>query len=64
MNAAEDRRFLPEGIPVPGAAPALSYAGTPLITSAQLVVGTFAVLAHNSAQFQPEHLTLLEVLGR
>ena len=33
-NAAEDRRFTPQGIPVPGATPCLSYAGTPLITSA------------------------------
>ncbi|MGC1463907.1 MAG: PAS domain S-box protein, partial [Terracidiphilus sp.] len=63
-NAAEDRRFLPQGIPVPGAKPALSYAGTPLITSAQQVVGTFALLAVKPNQFQQEHLTLLEILGR
>ena len=63
-NAAEDRRFLPQGIPVPGAKPALSYAGTPLITSAQQMVGTFALLAVKPNQFQQEHLTLLEILGR
>jgi len=63
-NAAEDRRFLPQGIPVPGARPAFSYAGTPLITSAQQVVGTFALLAIKPRLFQPEHLTLLEILGR
>ena len=63
-NAAEDGRFLPQGIPVPGAKPALSYAGTPLITSAQQIVGTFAMLAVKPNQFQQEHLTLLEILGR
>jgi PAS domain S-box-containing protein len=64
QNAAEDRRFLPQGIPLPGARPSLSYAGTPLITSAQQVVGSMAVLALKPNQFKPEHLTLLEILGR
>ena len=63
-NAGDDRRFLPEGIPVSGAKPCLSYAGVPLITSAQQVVGAFAVLAIKPNQFQPEHLTLLDILGR
>ncbi len=63
-NAAEDRRFLPRGITLPGARPSLSYAGTPLITSAQQVVGTLAVMAIKPDQFKPEHLTLLEILGR
>jgi len=63
-NAAEDRRFGPQGIAVPGVKPALSYVATPLITSAQQIVGTFAVLATKPNLFQPEHLTLLEVLGR
>ena len=63
-NAAEDRRFLPQGIPVPGAKPCLSYAAAPLITGGQQVAGTFAVLASKPNRFQPEHLTLLEVLGR
>ncbi len=63
-NATEDRRFPPQGISVSGANPCHSYAGTPLTTSAQQVVGTFAVLAIKPNQFQPEHLTLLEVLGR
>ena len=63
-NAGEDRRFLPEGIPLSGAKPCLSYAGVPLITSAQQIVGTFAVLSAKPNQFQPEHLTLLEILGR
>jgi PAS domain S-box-containing protein len=64
VNAAEDRRFLPQGIPLVGAKPCLSYAGTPLITSSQEVVGTMAVLATKPGQFKPEHLTLLEILGR
>ncbi len=63
-NAGEDTRFPPEGIPLTGAKPCLSYAGTPLISSSQQVVGTLAVLARNPGQFKPEHLTLLEVLGR
>lgn len=63
-NAATDSRFLPQGIPVPGATPCLSYAGVPLITSAQQVVGTFALLAIRPDQFKEEHLTLLEILGR
>ncbi|HUV68979.1 MAG TPA: PAS domain S-box protein [Terracidiphilus sp.] len=63
-NAAEDRRFLPQGISLPGARPCLSYVGTPLITSAQQVVGTMALLAVRPDQFKPEHLTLLEILGR
>jgi PAS domain S-box-containing protein len=63
-NAAEDRRINPLGIQLPGAKPCLSYAGTPLITSAQQVIGTMAVLAIRPDQFRPEHLTLLEILGR
>jgi PAS domain S-box-containing protein len=63
-NAAEDRRFLPQGIPLVGAKPCLSYAGTPLITSAQQVVGSLAVLSIKPDQFKSEHLTLLEILGR
>lgn len=63
-NAGEDSRFLREGIPLSGAKPCLSYAGTPLITSTQQMVGTLAVLSTKANQFKPEHLTLLEILGR
>jgi two-component system sensor histidine kinase VicK len=63
-NAGLDSRFLPQGIPLSGGKPCLSYAGTPLITSTQQVVGTLAVLSVKSDQFKPEHLTLLEILGR
>ena len=63
-NGGKDPRFLPSGIPVPGAKPALSYAGTPLITSTRQVVGTLAVLALPPERFRTEHLTLLEIIGR
>ncbi len=63
-NAGQDPRFLPQGIPLSEARPCLSYAGTPLITSTQQMVGTLAVLSVKPDQFKPEHLTLLEILGR
>ena len=63
-DAGRDPRFPPEGIPLNGAKPCRSYAGIPLIDSAQHVIGTFAVLAHEPGQFSKEHLTLLEILGR
>jgi len=63
-NAGQDPRFPPEGIPLFGAKPCLSYAGIPLITGNQSNQGTLAVLARGANQFKPEHLTLLEVLGR
>ncbi len=63
-NAGEDSRFLPQGIPLNGARPCLSYAGTPLVTSTQQVIGTLAVLSVEANHFKPEHLTLLEILGR
>lgn len=63
-NASEDPRFPPDGIPLAGAEPCLSYAGVPLISSTQQIVGTLAVLARHPLQFPPEHLTLLEILGR
>ena len=62
-NAGQDPRFPPEGISLFGAKPCLSYAGIPLITGAQRT-GTLAVLARDANEFKPEHLTLLEVLGR
>ena len=63
-DAGQDPRFPPDGIPVIGAEPCRSYAGTPLISSSREVVGTLAVLAREPDRFKPEHLTLLEVLGR
>ena len=63
-DAAEDSRFSPEGIEIPGGERCRSYAGVPLLSERHQVVGTLAVLARQPGQFRPEHLTLLEVLGR
>ena len=63
-DAGQDSRFPPEGIPLPGAGPCLSYAAVPLIASEQQTIGTLAVLARKPGAFKPEHLTLLEILGR
>jgi PAS domain S-box-containing protein len=63
-DAAQDTRFPHEGIALSGAEPCRSYAGTPLITSAQEVVGSMALLAREPDRFSQEHLLFLEVLGR
>ena len=63
-DAAEDGRFSPEGIEVPGAERCRSYVGVPLISERQQVVGTLAILAQKPEQFRPEHVTLLEVVAR
>jgi len=63
-DAAQDDRFPPAGVPLPGAKPCRSYAGVPLISSAQQAIGTLAVLAREPGRFSLEHITLLEVLGR
>jgi two-component system, OmpR family, sensor histidine kinase VicK len=63
-DAGQDGRFPPAGIPLIGAKPCRSYAGVPLISSAQQVIGTLAVLAREPNRFNQNHITLLEVLGR
>jgi PAS domain S-box-containing protein len=63
-DASRDPRFPPEGIPLTGASPCLSYAAAPLIAGDEQTIGTIAVLAKKADQFKPEHLTLLEILGR
>jgi PAS domain S-box-containing protein len=63
-DVARDAHFPPTGIPVPGARPCRSYAGTLLIGPDQQIIGTFAILAEQPNRFNQEHLTLLEVLGR
>jgi PAS domain S-box-containing protein len=63
-DAAIDPHFPPSGIPVPGARPCRSYAGTPLIGPDGQIIASFAILAEKPNRFNPEHLTLLEVLGR
>ena len=64
VNAAKDGRFPKEGLQLAGASNCLSYAGVPLVHSTQQIVGTMAVLSRAPDQFTPEHLMLLEVLGR
>jgi two-component system, OmpR family, sensor histidine kinase VicK len=63
-DASKDRRFPHEGIPLMGARPCRSYAGMPLITSSQQVVGTLAIYALEPERFSAEHLTILEILAR
>lgn len=63
-DAGNDPRFPPGGIPLAGAEPCLSFAGAPLMAGDQEPVGVLAVLARKAGQFRPEHLTLLEILGR
>jgi PAS domain S-box-containing protein len=63
-DAGQDPRFPPEGIPLPGARPCRSYAGTPLLTGANQIVGTLAILSPEPNQFSSEHLALLEIVAR
>jgi len=63
-DASQDPRFPPEGIPLAGASSCLSYAAAPLISGDEQTIGTFAVLAREGGVLKPEHLTLLEILGR
>ena len=63
-DASQDPRFPPTGIPLPNADPCLSYAGVPLLSGDMQIVGTLAMLARTPNRFKPEHLTLLETLGR
>jgi PAS domain S-box-containing protein len=63
-DAGEDARFPPTGVPLLGGKNCRSYAGVPLISSAQQVIGTLAVLAREPGRFNAQHITLLEVLGR
>ena len=63
-DAGRDPRFPPEGIPLTGASPCLSYAATPLIAGDQQIIGTLAVLARRPGAFKQDHLTLIEILGR
>jgi PAS domain S-box-containing protein len=63
-DAGQDPRFPPEGIPLAGASPCLSYAAAPLISGAQHEIGTLAVLARRPGAFKQEHLTLLDILSQ
>jgi PAS domain S-box-containing protein len=63
-DTGKDSDLPPEGITLPNAEPCLSYAAAPLISTDQQTIGVLAVLARKAGQFAPEHLTLLEILGR
>ncbi|MGA2571431.1 MAG: PAS domain S-box protein [Terracidiphilus sp.] len=63
-DAGGDPRFPPDGIPLPGASPSLSYAGAPLIAGDEQTIGTIAVLSRSANRFKPSHLRLIEILGR
>jgi two-component system, OmpR family, sensor histidine kinase VicK len=63
-DASRDADSPPQGLALPNAEPCLSYAGAPLIASDGQTVGVLAVLARKAGQFAPQHLTLLEILGR
>src|ERR1035437_9896089 len=63
-DTGQDPRFPPEGVELAGGKPCRSYAGTPLVTGAQQVVGTLAILSREPNQFSEEHLALLEIVGR
>ena len=63
-DAGLDPRFPPHGIELAGAKPCRSYAGTPLITGAQQIVGTLAILSREPNQFSEEHVALLDIVGR
>jgi two-component system, OmpR family, sensor histidine kinase VicK len=59
-----DSRFPPEGIELAGARHCRSYAGVPLVTASQEVVGTLAILSQAPNRFNREHIALLELVGR
>ncbi len=63
-DAGQDPRFPPHGIELVGAKPCRSYVGTPLITGAQQIMGTLAILSREPNRFSEEHLSLLEIVGR
>jgi two-component system sensor histidine kinase VicK len=63
-DAVSDPRFPPSGIELPGGKPCRSYAGLPLRSANQHIIGTLAILARKPNQFGQEHVTLLEVVGR
>jgi len=63
-DAGHDARFPPTGIPVMGGKSCLSYAGVPLLSSSDQIIGTLAVLALEAGKFSQEHLMRLEVMGR
>src|ERR1700677_2041829 len=51
-DAVQNSRFPPSGIPLMSAKPCRSYAGIPLLSNSDQVVGTLAVLAREPAPLQ------------
>jgi two-component system sensor histidine kinase VicK len=62
--ASQAPRFPPAGIPLIDAQPCRSYAGVPLRSNSDQIVGTLAILAREAARFSLEQITVLEILGR
>ena len=62
-DAGRDLRFPPDGIPLSGAEPCLSYAAVPLVSSDEQIIGTLAVLARGRERFHADHLSLLDDAG-
>ena len=62
-HAGKDGRFPREGIELARGRRCLSYAGVPLLSSSQQVIGTLAVLAAGPNRFNQGHLKLLVMLG-
>src|SRR5580698_5026829 len=62
--ASQAPRFPPAGIPLIDAQPCRSYAGVPLRSNSDQIVGTLAILAREPARFSLEQITMLEILGR
>jgi PAS domain S-box-containing protein len=63
-DACRDQRFPRDGISLGDEKPCRSYAGVPLISSSQQVVGTLAVLSHKADRFSQEHTVLMEIMAR
>lgn len=64
LDAADDPRFPPTGLPIPNGKPCRSYAGVPILSIDQRIIGSFAVLAWEPRRLTPDHVRLLEALGR
>ena len=63
-DAGQDPRFPPEGIPLPGASPASPTRARRLSAATSRSSARWRCWRARPDQFKPEHLTLLEILGR
>jgi two-component system sensor histidine kinase VicK len=62
-HTGKDGRFPRQGIELQPGVSCLCYAGVPLLSSSQQVIGTLAVLATSPNRFNQTHLKRLVVLG-